>query len=151
MKYINGNRNRGYNLGIWNCRRGLTDGNSEPSHKMSEVKAFLQKKNLHMLCLIEADVHSAISRIRRRSPLTTKDITNKLDIPGYKIFLPSTWQKYGQARILVYAREELNIKERVLGDQHSDLPMMTFEIGFGREKKTIVNFFYREFTVGSLG
>ena len=60
MKMINGNRKKGYNLGLWNCKRGLTDGNGEPSRKMSEVREFIQK-NLHMLCLIEADLHSATS------------------------------------------------------------------------------------------
>ena len=148
---INGNKHKGYNLGMWNCRRGLTDGNCEPSYKMSEVKAFLQNKKLHMLCIIEADLHSATSRIQRRNPLSTKDINNKLSIPGYKIFLPATWKKHGQARILVFAKDELKVKERVLNNQHSDLPMVTFEIGFGLEKKTIVNFFYREFTSGVPG
>ena len=151
QKIINGNRNRGYNLGIWNCRKGLINGDGEASSKISEVKSFLEKKNLHMLCLIEADFHSASSRYKRRNPLTTGDIKAKLDIPGYKILLPMTWQKHGQARILVYAREELKVKERTLGTQHSDLPMLTFEIGFGMEKKTIVNFFYREFTSGVSG
>ena len=151
MKMINGNRNKGYNLGLWNCRRGLTDGDGEASYKMSEVKVFIQKKNLHMLCLVEADLHSEISRLRRRRPLTTKDITNQLNIPGYNIYLPLSWKKHGQARILVYAKEELKVKERILGTQLSDLPMLSFEIGLGLEKKTVVNFFYREFTSGVSG
>ena len=109
------------------------------------------KKNLHMLCLVEADLHGATSRHRRRRPLTTKDIHNQLSIPGFKIFLPMSWQKHGQARILVYAMEELKVKERVLGAHLNDLPIMTFEIGFGLEKKKIVNYFYREFTSGVSG
>ena len=151
MKIINGNRNKGYNLGVWNCRRGLIDGNGDASYKVSEVKSFIQRKHLHMLCLIEADLHSATSRIQRRNPLTTKEIKEKLAIPGFKIILPATWQKHGQARVLVYATEELKVKERSLGADYSDLPMLTFEIGFGMEKKTIVNYFYREFTSGVSG
>ena len=151
MKMINGNRNRGYNLGVWNCRRGLLDSNMEASHKITEVKAFLKKKNLHMLCLIESDLHGATSRLRRRNPLTTKLIMQKLEIAGYRIFLPQTWQVHGQARIIVYARDDLNVKERVLGHHYNDLPMMTFDIAFGHEKKSIVNYFYREFTSGVSG
>ena len=104
-----------------------------------------------MFCLIEADLHSATSRIKRRNPLTTQDVMNKLEIPGYKILLPATWLKHGQARILVYAIEGLKVHERPLGTQYNDLPMLTFEIGFGMEKKTIVNHFYREFTSGVSG
>ena len=152
MKAINGNKQKGYNLGFWNCRRGLTDNTGEQaSYKITEVKAFLEKKKLHMLCLAEADLHSVTSRIRRRRPLTTTEIINQLDIPGYKIYLPMSWYKHGQARVLVYAKEELKVKERILGVQLSDLPMLIFEIAFGMEKKTIVNFFYREFASGVSG
>ena len=35
----------------------------------------------------------------------------------------------------------LKVKEREL----NDLPMLTFEIRFGGERKSIVNYFYREF------
>ena len=71
MKMVNGNRRLGYNLGMWNCRRGLIQGNKEPSTKMIDVKNFLQKKNLHMLCLIEADLHGTTSRFKRLNPLST--------------------------------------------------------------------------------
>ena len=39
----------------------------------------------------------------------------------------------------------------LLGTSLSDLPMLSFEIGFGNERKTIVNYFYREFTNGVTG
>ena len=148
FKIINGNQARGYNLGIWNCRRGLITGNGLPSTKLEEIKLFLVKKNLHMLCIIETDLHSYMSRSKRRVVVTKKDIESSLGILGYKIYLPATWKQHGQTRILVYAREELKVKQKVLEAALSDLPMLTFEIGFGNERKTIVNFFYREFTNG---
>ena len=151
LKMINGNRRLGYNLGMWNCRRGLIGGDKEASTKMIDVKQFLQRKNLHMLCIIEADFHGVASRYKRQKPLTTKDIHEQMQIPGYKIFLPKTWCEHGQARIIVFARDELNIKEKIIGRQNCDLPTITFEIGLGKEKKTIVNFFYREFTGGVSG
>ena len=151
MKICNGNRKLGYNLAMWNCRKGLVTWDGEGSSKMVDVKEFISKKKLHMLCLIESDLHSISSRIKRVNPLTTTDILKKLDIPGYKIYLPQSWKQHGQARILVYAREDLNVKEWVVGNQSNDLPTISFLIALGKEKKTIVNFFYREFTGGVSG
>ena len=49
-KIINGNRRLGYNLSMWNCRRGLINSNKEPSTKMVEVKNFYRvKKVTHAL------------------------------------------------------------------------------------------------------
>ena len=118
----------------------MLNGDQEASYKISEVKIFLEKKNLHMLCLIEADLHSGTSRYKRRNPLTIQDINNKFHIPGFNILLTKTWQKHGQARIMVFASEEQKVKERALGTKNSDLPMLTFEIRFGMEKRTLVNF-----------
>ena len=151
QKMNNGNGKTGYNLGLWNCRRGLVDKNKEQSHKMVDVKNFLKKKKIHMLCLIEADLHNSVSRIKRSNPITTAEIHKILEIPGYRIFLPRSWETHGQARILVYAKNELQVTEKNVGVQNSDLPTISFEIGLGREKKTLVNFFYREFTGGVSG
>ena len=43
------------------------------------------------------------------------------------------------------------LKERKLDPSDSDLPSMSFEFGLGREKKSCVNFFYREYTGGVSG
>ena len=128
LKIVNGNGRQGYNLGMWNCRRGLVTGNREASTKIVEVKNFIHTKNLHMLCLIEADLHGPSSRYKRVNPLSTNDIKKNLEIPGYKIFLPNSWNIHGQARILVYAKEELKVSELKSGNQVSDLPSITFEI-----------------------
>ena len=53
--------------------------------------------------------------------------------------------------MLVYAKEELKVCEKQLEASLNDLPILTFEIGLGLEKKTLVNFFYREFTSGVTG
>ena len=150
-KMVNGNRRLGYHLGIWNCRKGLIK-DKEVSTKMVDVKNFIYSKKLHMLCLVESDLHGQASRHRRTQPLTTADIHTQLAIPGYKIYLPSTWDKHGQARLFVYAKEELQVKEiNTTGDSVSDLPTITFLISLGKERKTAVNFFYREYTGGVSG
>ena len=100
---------------------------------------------------VKAGLHGEASRQRIANPLNTKDIHNILGIPGYKLILPSSWQAHGQARLLVIAREELQVKIRDQGVQNSDLPTLTCEISLARERKTVVNFFYREFTGGVSG
>ena len=146
-KMVNGNRRLGYHLGIWNCRKGLIK-DKEVSTKMVDVKNFIYSKKLHLFCLVESDLHGQASRHRRTQPLTTADIHTQLAIPGYKIYLPSTWDKHGQARLIVYAKEELQVKEiNTTGDSVSDLPTITFLISLGKERKTAVNFFFTESTL----
>ena len=48
----------------------------------------------------------------------------------------------------MFVKEDVNLKIRDIGAQNSDLPPISCEIGLGREKKTIVNFVYREFMSG---
>ena len=74
-----------------------------------------------------------------------------MHIDGYNILLPDTWDLFGQASIIVYAKEDLKIKQRKNPDTVKDLPSITLEIGLGREKRTLVNFYYREWTGGVSG
>ena len=57
----------------------------------------------------------------------------------------STWS------ILAYISDELNYKRTPTDQTIVDLPNITLEIGLGREKKTIINIFYREWTSGVSG
>ena len=52
----------GYNIGMWNCRKGLINGDKQATHKKVEVIEFIQKRNLHILGLVEADLHGGTSR-----------------------------------------------------------------------------------------
>ena len=60
-----------------------------------------------------------------------------------------TWAQHNQSRLIIYISDHINAK-RILS-QNNDLPSATFEIGLGREKKTLVNFYYREWTSGITG
>ena len=71
---LNGNKSRSYNIGMWNCRKGLTNSENLPTGKIVDVKEFLESNDLQLLCLIEADLHGATSRVRRVKPLTDKEI-----------------------------------------------------------------------------
>ena len=71
---------------------------------MVDVENLMKSKKLHMLCLVESDLHGEVSRYRRAQPLTTKHIHEQLAIPGYKLYLPPSWDKHGQARLIVYPK-----------------------------------------------
>merc|ERR1712055_760570 len=45
----------------------------------------------------------------------------------------------------------IDVIEQHLNAELTDLPILTFQIRFSRERKTVVNFFYREFTNGVTG
>ena len=71
MHALNGNKKIGYNVASWNCRRGLIDPDGSPSSKLTDIQMYLQKHQLHVFGIIEADLHGPKSRIYRRNPLTT--------------------------------------------------------------------------------
>ena len=51
----------------------------------------------------------------------------------------------------MFVKDDINLKIRDIGAQNADLPTISCEISLGREKKTIINFFYREFMSGVSG
>ena len=101
--------------------------------------------------MIESDIHGINSPSNRKTTYTKDDILEQLFIEGYSIFLPDTWVKCDQARIIVYARDDIKVKQRTNPDNISDLPSITLEIGRGRERKSLVNYYYREWTGGVSG
>ena len=131
-----GNKRRlGYKIGFWNCRKGLLNNNDNDSEKFIETKLFIQKHKLHVFALIESDIHSAQSRLKRNKTFTTEEIKSKLNIDGYNLELPDSWTNHGQARLIVYISQDLNYKRVAMDQADSDLPNVTIEIGLGREKR----------------
>ena len=151
MHALFGNKKLGYRVAAWNCRRGLLNSNGSQSSKITDIKLYLQKHQLHMFGIIEADLHGPNSRIVRKNPLSTQDVHDKLHIDGYFILLPQSWYKYGQARVIVYIKEGIKPKIRILENGSADLPSVSVELGLSREKKTCFNIYYREFTGGISG
>ena len=146
---LNGNKRRlGYNLAVWNCRKGLLSESDDESTKLTEIKQFIQKNHPHTLGIIECDIYSAQCQVQRKTTFTTDEVTSRLNIEGYKIELPDTWYKYGLARVLVYVKDDINYKRQIMA-AHTDLPNISLEIGLGKERKSIVNYFYREWTGGT--
>ena len=100
------------------------------------MKDFLRTNDIQVMCLIEADLHGITSRIRRVNPITGKKIEENLEIENYRIVLPLSWQAHGQARVLLYVREDITLKVKPLARENTDLPSVSCEIGVGKEKKT---------------
>ena len=118
--------------------------------KFTDVKLFIAKHQPHAFGIIESDIHSPLSRSQRQCTFSTEEVLDKLKIDGYNLELPETWQHFGQARILVYLRSDVLYK-RWTQNNPVNLPNITFEVGIGKEKKTLLNFFYREWTSGVTG
>ena len=95
-----GNRQRlGYKLAFWNCRKGLIDNLTHDTDKAIDIRRFIDKHQPHVFGVIETNLHSANSRVYRRTPVTKRQIEERLNIEGYNIELPDTWDNYGQARV----------------------------------------------------
>ena len=151
MHSLSGNRKIGYNVGMWNCRKGLLNPDGTPSPKMTDIQLYLEKHKLDLFGIVESDLHGKNSRIFRKHPLSTADIHQALHIPGYNILLPQSWYTHSQARVIMFTRDGININERKLRKEDSDLPSISLELGLGREKKSCFNIYYREFTGGMSG
>lgn len=147
---LQGNRrNLGYKLASWNCNRGLLRNVDEiDSDKLVDIKLFIEEHKPHLLGIIETDLHGPNSRNLRKRSYEIDEIQDKLKIEGYKLEMPATWNAHDQTRLIVYISDEIKANRVDVLDEDNDLPSLTFEIGLGREKKTLVNFFYREWTNG---
>ena len=139
---LSGNRKQqGLVISYWNCGRAISD-------KLTDIKLFIEEHKPHLYAISEADLHSPDSAQTRRSTITTTEIQESLQVEGYNILLPDTWEAFNHARIIVFASTEIKIKKRENPDSIKDLPSITLEVGRGGERKTLVNFYYREWTGG---
>ena len=143
-RMLHGN-GRSLNISAWNCRRGLLDKNNEATEKLLEIEQYIEEHKLHALCVIESDLHGATSRVRRNNPATSEIINASLGIEGYSIHLPDTWESHGQARIMLYIKDDLKCEIKRNPRDCNDLPSISCKIGI-RNEKVSINFFYREWT-----
>ena len=144
-----GNKNKpGLKIAAWNCGRGLMSRNSNISDKMTDIKLFIQKHQPSIFGIIESDIHGLNTPSARVTTFTKEDILQQLSVSGYTVFLPDTWDSFNQARLIILAKQDVKIKQRANPHFIHDLPSITLEIGLGRERKTLVNYYYREWTGG---
>ena len=147
VKNVVGNRNQhGYKFAIRNCGRGLLQ--DDYSTKLTEIKQYIESKRPHSLGIIEADLFGTNLQSSRKK-YTTEEIKAKLMIDGYNLELPTSWNTYGQARIICYVSEDVKYNRKIFNDEH--IPSITLEIGLGKASKTLVHYFYREWKNGVTG
>ena len=131
---LTGNKNiNGINLASWNCATALTE-------KIEDIKLFIENYKPHIFAIAEADLHGNNSVQSRRKSFKTEEIFEIFKVAGYSIILPDTWHIHGQARIIVFASDNINVSKRECPESIRDLPTITLEVGRGRERKFLVNF-----------
>ena len=149
VKIINGNRKKkGYRLALWNCGRGLLQNYG--SGKLDEIRQFIESKHPHCFGIVESDLFGTNSQFNRRK-YTSDEILEKLKIDGYKLELPATWSKHGQARIICYVSEEIKYTRLNLNDGNDHIPTITLSIGSGKANSAAVHYYYREWKNGVTG
>ena len=134
-------RNIGYRYFSWNCDRGYL-----AKHKIEDVKKFAVKHKPQFMGINEVDLRRNESNTNEKSTnqLSTNQIHEKLKIEGYKLILPASWMKHDKARIIVYVDEEINVKVKNPNDEECHIQNILLEVGFGKSKKHLVGFYYRE-------
>ena len=142
---VNGNkRNTGYKYLAWNCARGFLK-----ERKIDDLKVTINRHKPHLVSVSEIDLYRREnnSDINATNNFSSNQLHERLYIPGYKIFLPKSWETLGVARVVVYAKDDLKVKLLHPPDHHyNHIQNVTLEVGFGRSKTHICNFYYREWT-----
>ena len=127
VKIINGNKKQtGYKIALWNCGRGLLQ--NDGTGKLTEIQQFIEINQPHCFGVVESDLFGINSQANRIKYSTT-EIHEKLKIDGYRLELPSTWEDYGQARIICYVSEEIKYSRVSLNDGNDQIPYITLLIG----------------------
>ena len=141
-------RKKGLKLAVCNSGRGLiTD---EGHDKFAEIQQFIDQKKPQCFGIIESDLFSTKSDSNRKK-YTTAQVHEKLGIDGYRLELPSSWETYGQARILCYVSNDIKYKRKYINDDNNHIPSITLTVGNGRATQTIVHYYYREWKNGVTG
>ena len=141
IMFGNRRRNIGYKYFTWNCDQGLLSRN-----KLEDIKCFAAKHKPHFMGISEIDFRRDENNVNYSSTNTfsTQQVNEKFKIEGYRVILPESWTTYNKARLLVFAHEEMNIKVRQTNENENHLQSVLLEVGYGRSKTHLVNFFYRE-------
>ena len=128
----NGNiRNKsGYKYFYWNCARAFLS-----KDKIEDIRLLVQTQNIHILGISEVDICS--------DKYTYEQIERMFSIENYNIILPNSWKRHGLARILVYVKNDIEVKIVEDRPEDDDLQHILLEVGLGKNKH-MVDLYYRE-------
>ena len=141
---LHGNRrNIGYTYLAWNCDKGFLAQN-----KLDDVKIAIDRHRPNVVGVSEVNFKRNESNTdeNNNTCLSTEQLNKKLWIPEYKLILPDSWERYGVARVIVYVKDDIKVKVRHLDNTYDHLQSIVLELGYGRCKPHVFNFYYREWT-----
>ena len=140
-----------HKIAVWNCRRGLIGTHIDAKIKRDSISEYLRSHNLLAMGIIEADIHSSKSSIKRRNPVDPDEVNSAINIQGYRTIVPATLKEHGQARLIVLVKENVKVEVKKLSKSSNDLPIEIFDMWIANEKKITVIIYYREHTSGING
>ena len=103
---LNGNkRNPGYKYLEWNCARGFLK-----EHKIDDLKVTINRHKPHLVAVTEVDLHRDENNhdLFSTTNFSTDELHEKLQIQGYNIFLPKSWETFNTARPMLRSCPECN-------------------------------------------
>ena len=124
-KYTHGNIERGLKNIHLNVRSLY--------NKMSELKSFTKKEKPHIMGVSEAEIFLDWHE------------RNSLEIPGYNILFPKSWNDSGKARVLVYVKKCLQFKQ-IFELESEEVQSIWLKAGFKNCKQVFYSHVYREHT-----
>ena len=134
-------RNIGYTYLAWNCDKGFLS-----QKKLEDVKIAAEKHRPHAIGVSEVnfkhDEHN--TNENSNTHLSTEQLHKRLKIPGYDLILPASWERYNTARVIV--KDDLKVKVKQPDRNTDHLQSILLELGYGKCKPHLFNFYYREWT-----
>ena len=65
-----------------------------------------------------------------RNIFSTEQVINELSIEGYKLILPNSWDVYNRARVIVYAKNDINTKKIIPKNEDIHIQNILLEVGY---------------------
>lgn len=115
-------------------------------NKIDDVKFFASRYNPDRMGISEINLNRNEQNLNDKSisELSTEQVHDLFKIEKYNIILPDSWMKHDKTRLLVYVHEELKVKRIKLKDDESHIQSIVLEVGYGKSKTHIYNYYYRE-------
>ena len=124
-RYLYGNKSKG----IINLHLNIRS----LSNKVGEIKNIIQEQKPHIFGVSECELKK-INNFYDES---------KLKVPGYKLFLPKSWNDHGNARVAIYVKKTLEV-EQVSDLEDNRVQSIWIKGGFKGGRKIYYCHCYRE-------
>ena len=136
-------RNVGYTYLAWNCDKGYF-----AQKKLDDIKIAVGQHNPEIIGVSEVNFKRNESNKNNESNIcfSTEQLLKRLEIPEYKVIIPDSWERHNVARVIVYVKDDLTVKIKHYDEDADHLQSIMLELGYGKCKPHLFNFYYREWT-----